>query len=211
MSLAQRSSTIFLIPGCYSCNEFPPVENQNLYQSEQRGRQHLKSSNQKADIRLSGKIGRRQVRAVKVKQMCSLWGSRNVMLSDGYHCPRAQFAYRFGHALHGDRNISKEAGALTQLTTLASIICLPPNPFSLALMGNAQHLNHGDPLPPFSISSLGVQGTEAADKPRLKSSPVSASYYLFDLRNLLPLIAPQLTHLLYEVKNSFYLIEAWED
>lgn len=90
--------------------------------------------------------------------MCSLWGSRNVILSDGYHCPRAQFAYRFGHALHGDRNISKEAGALTQLTTLASIICLPPNPFSLALMGNAQHLDHGDPLPPFSISSLGGVG-----------------------------------------------------
>ena len=34
--------------------------------------------------------------------------------------------------------------------------------------------------------------------------------YLFELRNLLPPIAPQLIHLLHEDKNSFYLIGAWK-
>ena len=112
--------------------------------------------------------------------------------------------------MHAERNISKDR-ALIQLTTLISIICLPAQPFFPHLVESAWHLDHGDPFPLFSISFLGVYGTAVLDKPGLTSSPVSASYDLFDHRNLLPLIATQLIHLLYEDKNSFYLIGVWKD
>lgn len=118
--------------------------------------------------------------------------------------------------MHGEKNISKEPRALIQLTTLVSIICLPAQPFFPHLVESAWHLDHGDPFPLFSISFLrmipkGVYGTAVLDKPGLTSSPVSTSYDLFDCRNLLPLIETQLIHLLYEDKNSFYLIGAWKD
>lgn len=125
---------------------------------------------------------------------------------------QGQFAYRFGHALHGNRNIKRAARALTQLTTLASIICLPAQPILPGLGG--RHPASGDPLgdPPFpvSISSLGEYTRASSNKPGFRASPVFASY-IFDLRDLIPLTGSQLTHLLHKDKNNFSLIGAWED
>nr|XP_031537289.1 5-hydroxytryptamine receptor 3E-like [Vicugna pacos] len=58
---------------------------------------------------------------------------------------RADFAYPFGQVLHGERNNRIEDGALAQLTSSTSTICLPAQPM---LPGPGRRNPHASPMPP---------------------------------------------------------------